>query len=59
MKKHSFACPALGIRCDAYPGILNLVSVLINREGAFYGLMDNGQSCSEFRVTKHQTAGKP
>jgi cytochrome c oxidase subunit 2 len=35
---HSFAAPALGIKCDAYPGRLNQVSVLINREGVFYGL---------------------
>ncbi|KAG9227918.1 cytochrome oxidase [Amylocarpus encephaloides] len=37
---HSFACPALGIKCDAYPGRLNQVSVLINREGVFYGLTE-------------------
>ena len=24
---HSFACPTLGIKCDAYPGRLNQVSV--------------------------------
>ena len=35
---HSFACPALGIKCDAYPGRLNQVSVFVNREGVFYGL---------------------
>jgi heme/copper-type cytochrome/quinol oxidase subunit 2 len=35
---HSFAVPALGIKCDAYPGRLNQVSVFINREGVFYGL---------------------
>nr|YP_010033049.1 cytochrome c oxidase subunit 2 [Tuber calosporum]QOW39557.1 cytochrome c oxidase subunit 2 [Tuber calosporum] len=29
----SFASPALAIKCDAYPGRLNQVSVLINREG--------------------------
>lgn len=34
---HSYGCPALGIKCDAYPGRLNAVSVLINREGVFYG----------------------
>ena len=34
---HSFAVPALAIKCDAYPGRLNAVSVLINREGVFYG----------------------
>jgi len=38
---HSFASPALAIKCDAYPGRLNQVSVLINREGTFYG------QCSE------------
>ena len=27
---HSFACPALGIKCDAYPGRLNQASVLVN-----------------------------
>ena len=26
---HSFACPDLGIKCDAYPGRLNQVSFLI------------------------------
>ena len=35
---HSYACPALGIKCDAYPGRLNQASVLMNREGTFYGL---------------------
>ena len=38
---HSFACPSLGIKCDAYPGRLNQVSVMINRQGVFYG------QCSE------------
>lgn len=38
---HSFACPSLGIKCDAYPGKLNQFSILINREGVFYG------QCSE------------
>ena len=38
---HSYACPALGIKCDAYPGRLNQVSVLVNREGSFFG------QCSE------------
>ena len=35
---HSFSCNSLGIKCDAYPGRLNQVSVFINREGVFYGL---------------------
>ena len=26
---HSYACPALGIKCDAYPGRLNQFSVYI------------------------------
>ena len=34
---HSYACPALGIKCDAYPGRLNQASVLMNRKGSFYG----------------------
>ena len=55
---HSFACPALGIKCDAYPGRLNQVSVFVNREGVFYGLY-NGQNCSEPMVINHQIAGKP
>lgn len=38
---HSYACPALGIKADAYPGRLNQASALINREGTFYG------QCSE------------
>ena len=38
---HSFSCSALGIKCDAYPGRLNQVSVFVNREGVFYG------QCSE------------
>jgi cytochrome c oxidase subunit 2 len=56
---HSLACPALGIKCDAYPGRLNQVSVLINREGVFYGLMNNGQNCSEPMVINRQIAGNP
>jgi ubiquinol-cytochrome c reductase cytochrome b subunit len=46
---HSFACPALGIKCDAYPGRLNQVSVLINREGTFYG------QCSELCGILHSS----
>ena len=40
---HSFACPSLGIKCDAYPGRLNQFSVLINRLGTFYGQIINEQ----------------
>ena len=46
---HSFACPALGIKCDAYPGRLNQVSVLINRQGTFYG------QCSEICGILHSS----
>ena len=46
---HSFACPSLGIKCDAYPGRLNQVSVFINREGTFYG------QCSEICGVLHSS----
>jgi len=46
---HSFACPALGIKCDAYPGRLNQVSVIINRQGTFYG------QCSEICGILHSS----
>lgn len=44
---HSFSCNSLGIKCDAYPGRLNQVSVFINREGVFYG------QCSEICGINH------
>ncbi len=46
---HSFACPSLGIKSDAYPGRLNQVSVFINREGIFYG------QCSEICGILHSS----
>lgn len=46
---HSWTVPALGIKCDAYPGRLNQVSVLINREGVFYG------QCSEICGILHSS----
>lgn len=46
---HSFACPSLGIKCDAYPGRLNQMSVLINRQGTFYG------QCSEICGILHSS----
>ena len=46
---HSFACPSLGIKCDAYPGRLNQVSVIINRQGTFYG------QCSEICGILHSS----
>ncbi len=36
---HAFACPALGIKCDAYPGRLNQVSVLINRRYILWAVL--------------------
>jgi len=46
---HSFAVPSLGIKCDAYPGRLNQVSVFINRVGVFYG------QCSEICGILHSS----
>lgn len=46
---HSFAVPSLGIKCDAYPGRLNEISVYINREGVFYG------QCSEICGILHSS----
>ena len=46
---HSYACPSLGIKCDAYPGRLNQVSVIINRQGTFYG------QCSEICGILHSS----
>nr|ATE46969.1 cytochrome c oxidase subunit 2 [Aspergillus oryzae] len=34
---HSYACPSLGIKADAYPGRLNQASVYVNRPGTFFG----------------------
>ena len=46
---HSFACPALGIKCDAYPGRLNQSSVYLNREGTYFG------QCSEICGILHSS----
>jgi cytochrome c oxidase subunit 1 len=46
---HSFAVPALSIKCDAYPGRLNQVSIHMNREGLFYG------QCSEICGILHSS----
>ena len=46
---HSFACSSLGIKCDAYPGRLNQVSVFVSREGVFYG------QCSEICGILHSS----
>jgi len=46
---HSFACPSLGIKCDAYPGRLNEISLYVNREGVYYG------QCSEICGILHSS----
>ena len=46
---HSYACPSLGIKCDAYPGRLNQSSVYLNREGTFFG------QCSEICGVLHSS----
>ena len=46
---HSLGVPSLGIKCDAYPGRLNEVSIYINREGVYYGM------CSEICGILHSS----
>jgi heme/copper-type cytochrome/quinol oxidase subunit 2 len=46
---HSFACPALGIKCDAYPFKQNQVSLYTNREGTYFG------QCSEICGILHSS----
>jgi cytochrome c oxidase subunit 2 len=44
---HSFAVPSLGLKIDAVPGRLNQTSVLIERQGVYYG------QCSEICGVHH------
>ena len=44
---HAFAVPSLGLKIDVVPGRLNQTSVLIQREGVFYG------QCSELCGVYH------
>ena len=46
---HSYACPSLAVKCDAYPGRLNQFSILVNREGTFFG------QCSEICGILHSS----
>ena len=46
---HDFAVPALALKIDATPGRLNQASVLIQREGVFYG------QCSEICGVLHSS----
>lgn len=44
---HDFAVPSLGLKIDAVPGRLNQTSVLVQREGVYYG------QCSEICGVYH------
>lgn len=44
---HDFAVPALGVKIDCVPGRLNQVSVIVQREGVYYG------QCSEICGVYH------
>jgi cytochrome c oxidase subunit 2 len=44
---HSWAIPSLGVKVDAVPGRLNQTSILIKREGTYYG------QCSEICGVQH------
>lgn len=44
---HDFAVPSLGLKVDASPGRINQASILIKREGVFYG------QCSELCGVNH------
>jgi cytochrome c oxidase subunit 2 len=46
---HSFACPSLGIKADAYPFKSNQVSLYTNREGTYFG------QCSEICGILHSS----
>jgi len=45
---HDFAVPSLGLKIDAVPGRLNQLSVLVQREGVYYG------QCSEINWPLHR-----
>lgn len=44
---HSFAVPALGLKCDAMPGRLNALGIIINRPSLYHG------QCSELCGNLH------
>ena len=44
---HDFAVPSLGVKIDAVPGRLNQTSVIVQREGVYYG------QCSEICGVYH------
>ena len=45
---HSWAVPSLGVKADAIPGRLNQLSILLEREGVYYG------QCSELCGVQHK-----
>jgi len=55
---HSFAIPSLGIKIDAVPGRLNQTSVLIEREGVFYGQCSEICAPSDPRKAARRTEGR-
>ncbi|GAB2303688.1 cytochrome c oxidase subunit 2 [Dionaea muscipula] len=50
---HSWAVPSSGVKCDAVPGRSNQTSILVQREGVYYG------QCSEIRGTNHAFTRAP
>jgi len=44
---HSFALPSWGLKADAVPGRLNMLSTYLERSGLFYG------QCSEICGSNH------
>ena len=44
---HSFALPSIGVKADCYPGRLNSLGFVINRESVYYG------GCSELCGSLH------
>ena len=44
---HSFAIPALGIKTDAVPGVINETWTIVDKEGVYYG------QCSEICGIRH------
>jgi len=50
---HDFAVPSLGVKIDAVPGRLNQTSVIVQREGVYYG------QCSEICGVYHGSVLSP
>ncbi|EFH39687.1 hypothetical protein ARALYDRAFT_356389 [Arabidopsis lyrata subsp. lyrata] len=50
---HSWAVPSSGVKCDVVPGRLNQISILVQREGVYYG------QCSEICGNNHAFTRAP